>query len=145
MREFKIHFRFTYLFYTSSKIFKGETMKKTLAVLATLSLGLSVANAEDIYGTIIDINDASKTILVETSYGQKLNMKILPHTQIDMDECGIFWTDKQGTFKDLKVGTFLEAEIFQANTPMQPKVQDTQEVQMVTVKKIDIECKKKAY
>ncbi|ECV9715225.1 hypothetical protein KJQ83_05565 [Campylobacter upsaliensis] len=112
-------------------------MKKTLAVLATLCLGFSVANAEDIYGTIIDINDASKTILVETSYGQKINMKILPHTQIDMDECGIFWTDKQGTFKDLKVGTFLEAEVFYTNT------QDPQAApQMVTVKKIDIECKK---
>ncbi|EAH9380861.1 hypothetical protein DOZ98_01310 [Campylobacter upsaliensis] len=115
-------------------------MKKTLAVLATLCLGFSVANAEDIYGTIIDINDASKTILVETSYGQKINMKILPHTQIDMDECGIFWTDKQGTFKDLKVGTFLEAEVFYTNT------QDPQAApQMVTVKKIDIECKKRAY
>ncbi|EPN3900206.1 TPA: hypothetical protein R9127_001381 [Campylobacter upsaliensis] len=121
-------------------------MKKTLAVLATLSLGLSVANAEDIYGTIIDINDASKTILVETSYGQKINMKILPHTQIDMDECGIFWTDKQGTFKDLKVGTFLEAEVFYTNAPAQPNTQDPQAApQMVTVKKIDIECKKRAY
>ncbi|EAK1189249.1 hypothetical protein A9435_02400 [Campylobacter upsaliensis] len=121
-------------------------MKKTLAVLATLCLGFSVANAEDIYGTIIDINDASKTILVETSYGQRINMKILPHTQIDMDECGFLWMDKQGTFKDLKVGTFLEAEVFHINAPTQPNTQDPQATpQMVTVKKIDIECKKRAY
>ncbi|EKG8178628.1 hypothetical protein O5B77_000275 [Campylobacter upsaliensis] len=121
-------------------------MKKTLAVLATLCLGFSVANAEDIYGTIIDINDASKTILVETSYGQRINMKILPHTQIDMDECGFLWMDKQGTFKDLKVGTFLEAEVFHINAPTQPNAQDPQATpQMVTVKKIDIDCKKKAY
>lgn len=126
--------------------FKGEKMKKTLAVLATLCLGFSVANAEDIYGTIIDINDASKTILVETTHGQRLNMKILPNTQIDMDECGFLWMDKQGTFKDLKVGTFLEAEVFHINAPTQPNTQDPQATpQMVTVKKIDIDCKKKAY
>lgn len=96
----------------------------------------SIVYAEGIFGTIAQVDDGTKTILVETTSGKNLNMKILPNTEIEMDECGIFWTDKQGTFKDLKVGTFLEAKFFHANDANSSNI---------TVKKIEIDCKKKAY
>ena len=110
-------------------------MKK---ILATLLIALvSTAYADGIYGTIVDVNDATKTILVETTYGERFNMKILPNTEIDMD--------KYGTFRDLKVGTFLEAEIFYGY--QNPNTQPNQPAQIkdVSVKKIDIECKRRAY
>lgn len=113
-------------------------MKKKLAAL--LIIFASTAYADGIYGTIVDINDPAKTILLETTSGERLNMKILPNTKIDMDDCGLFGMDKHGTFKDLKIGTFLEAEIFHGyanNANSQAKD--------VSVKKIEIECKRKAY
>ncbi|WP_276883864.1 hypothetical protein [Campylobacter cuniculorum] len=118
-------------------------MKK---ILATLLIALvSTAYADGIYGTIVDVNDAAKTILVETTYGERLNMKILPNTEIDMDDCGLFGMDKYGTFRDLKVGTFLEAEIFYGY--QNPNTQPNQPAQIkdVSVRKIDIECRRRAY
>ncbi|WP_291950218.1 hypothetical protein [Campylobacter sp.] len=118
-------------------------MIKKIATILTI-LGVSnFAYADGIYGTIIDINDTTKTILVDTTHGQKINMKILPNTKIDMDDCGIFGMDKYGTFKDLKVGTFIEAEIFQGYT--QNNLQNQDQLQNITIKKIEIDCKKRAY
>lgn len=116
-------------------------MKKSLATL--LIAFASSAYADGIYGTIVDINDPAKTILVETTYGERFNMKILPNTEIDMDDCGLFGMDKQGTFKDLKVGTFLEAEIFYGYG--NSGANQASQLKDVSVKKIDIECKKRAY
>ncbi len=117
--------------------------------LATLLLAfLGTAWADGIYGTIVDVNDAAKTILVETTYGERLNMKILPNTEIDMDDCGLFGMDRYGTFRDLKVGTFLEAEIFygyQTPNPNAGATPQTPQIQNVSVRKIDIECRRRAY
>lgn len=112
--------------------------KKIVGFFATLILA-NYAYADGIFGTIVDVNDASKSIIVETTSGQRMNMKILPNTEIDMDDCGIFGTDKYGTFRDLKVGTFIEAEIFYSQMNPQDAMQNA------TVRKIDIECKKRAY
>lgn len=114
--------------------------KKMIAFLAVLGFSSFAYASDGIYGTIIDINDGAKTIVVDTTYGQKINMKVLPNTEIDMDDCGVFGMDKYGTFKDLKVGTFIEAEIFYS-TAQQPLDQ----AQNVIVKEIKIDCKKRAY
>lgn len=112
--------------------------KQFIGMIAALGI-FSSAYADGIYGVIVDVNDGAKTILMDTTYGQKVNVKILPNTEIDMDDCGLFGMDKYGTFKDLKVGTFIEAEVFHgyAQTPNQ--------TQNITAKEIKIECKKKAY
>ncbi|CAM4111552.1 hypothetical protein [Campylobacter armoricus] len=120
-------------------------MKKKITTLLTILSLSSFAYADGIYGVIVDINDGAKTILVDTTYGQKINMKILPNTEIDMDDCGIFGMDKQGTFKDLKVGTFIEAEIFKGYAQTTPNPQTPEQTQNITVKEIKIDCKKRAY
>lgn len=118
-------------------------MKKTIV---TLFIAFASASfADGIYGSIVDVNDAAKTILVETTYGERLNMKILPNTEIDMDDCGLFGMDKHGTFKDLKIGTFLEAELFYGYAASNSSMNQTPQLQGLSVKKIDIECKKRAY
>ncbi|EAJ5673899.1 hypothetical protein B5C95_07095 [Campylobacter lari] len=120
-------------------------MKKKIAALLTV-LGLSsLAYADGIYGVIVDVNDGAKTILIDTTYGQKMNVKILPNTEIDMDDCGIFGMDKYGTFKDLKIGTFIEAEVFHGYAQTTPNPQTPNQVQNITAKEIKIECKKRAY
>lgn len=116
-------------------------MKRRIATL--FAVLASAAYAEGIHGTVVDINDTAKTVLLETMNGERLNMKILPNTEIDMDDCGLFGMDKQGTFKDLKIGTFLEAEIFHGYS--NAGTNQSQQVKDVSVKKIDIDCKKKAY
>ncbi|MBF7049205.1 hypothetical protein IY972_05860 [Campylobacter volucris] len=116
-------------------------MKKKFALLIAILGFSSFAYASDgIYGTIIDINDNTKTIIVDTTYGQKINMKILPNTEIDMDDCGIFGMDKTGTFADLKIGTFIKAEFFHSNAK-----QPLDQIQNVMIKEIKIDCKKRAY
>lgn len=116
-------------------------MKKKFALLIAILGFSSFAYASDgIYGTIIDINDNTKTIIVDTTYGQKINMKILPNTEIDMDDCGIFGMDKTGNFTDLKIGTFIKAEFFHSNTK-----QPLDQIQNVMIKEIKIDCKKRAY
>lgn len=81
-------------------------MKK---ILATLCFGFSVifAGGIDLDGVITDINDANKTITINGFLVQ-----ILPQTKIELDECGIFGMDLAGKFVDLKVGAFVEAEVF---------------------------------
>ncbi|AJC86938.1 hypothetical protein [Campylobacter sp. RM16704] len=120
-------------------------MKKGITTLLTFLSLSSFAYADGIYGTIVDINDGEKTILIDTTYGQKMNIKILPNTEIDMDDCGIFGMDKQGTFKDLKIGTFIEAEIFHGYTQTTPNPQVPNQTQNITAKEIKIDCKKRAY
>ncbi|MCR6572811.1 hypothetical protein [Campylobacter insulaenigrae] len=115
-------------------------IKKIAAILAILGFS-NFIYADGIYGTIVNVDDTTKTILVDTTYGQKVNMKILPNTEIDMDNCGFLGMDKHGTFKDLTIGTFIEAEIFQGY--MQNNTQD--QSQNMTIKKIEIDCKKRAY
>jgi len=125
--------------------------KKIVAFFASFILA-SVAFGDGVYGVIVDVSDASKSILVETTYGQRINMKILPNTEIDMDNCGIFGTDRYGTFRDLKVGTFIKAEIFYGygyynnqGLPSQGNPNDPNAVPTATVKEIEIECGKRAY
>lgn len=56
-----------------------------------------------------------------------------------MDDCGIFGTDKDGTFKDLQVGNFLESKI-SYGAPATPNTQA-----IPVARKIEIQCYKKAY
>ncbi|KAA6227216.1 MULTISPECIES: hypothetical protein [unclassified Campylobacter] len=121
-------------------------MKKKIATcLLALSLTGVLYADSGTYGTIVDINDAAKTILVETTYGQRINVKILPNTEIDMEDCGIFGTDKQGTFSDLQVGTFIKAKTFYGYGYDANQQQNPQQIQNATAREIEIECKKRAY
>ena len=66
-----------------------------------------------------------------------MSVKVLPNTQIDMDDCGIFGMDKSGTFKDLKSGDFLEIKLYYTNMQNQTA--------LPVAREIEVQCYKKAY
>ncbi|MBX7490355.1 hypothetical protein [Helicobacter turcicus] len=79
-----------------------------IAILAVSSL----ASSFKLQGTIAQTNSADKTIVVDSIYGDSVVVKVLPNTEIDMDNCGVFGIDKYGTFKDLTPGTFVEIKLY---------------------------------
>ena len=112
-------------------------MKKIALALAVLSNTLLIADSVKLQGTINQVYDNNKTLLIDSIYGGQTAVKVLPNTQIDMDDCGIFGTDKSGTFKDLKTGDFLEIKLYYTNTPNQPV--------LPVAREIEVQCYKKAY
>ncbi|EPT3079299.1 hypothetical protein ACVQDO_001576 [Campylobacter jejuni] len=115
-------------------------MKKSiLFASALLASSILFADSLKLEGTIAQIYDNNKTLLIDSIYGGQMAIKVLPNTEIEMDDCGIFGTDKDGTFKDLKVGNFLESKI-SYGTPATPNTQA-----IPVARKIEIQCYKKAY
>lgn len=82
------------------------------ALIFPLLIAVSLASSFKLQGTIAKANTKDKTILVDSIYGDSVMVKILPNTEIDMDNCGIFGIDKYGTFKDLTPGTFVEIKLY---------------------------------
>lgn len=72
----------------------------------------SLASSFKLQGTIAKTNSTDKTIIVDSIYGDSVAVKVLPNTEIDMDNCGVFGIDKYGTFKDLTPGTFVEIKLY---------------------------------
>lgn len=81
-------------------------MKKTLIALFVL-FTIVFADDMEIKGLITNIDDTNKTIAINGT-----TIKILPQTKIKLDDCGIFGTDLAGKFIDLKLNSFVEAEVF---------------------------------
>ncbi|TKX29166.1 hypothetical protein [Campylobacter estrildidarum] len=114
-------------------------MKKILFLAACIVGSTLMADSVKLEGTIAQIYDNNKTLLIDSIYGGRMAIKVLPNTEIEMDDCGIFGTDKEGTFRDLKVGDFLESKIFYG-MPITPNTQV-----IPVARKIEIQCYKKAY
>ncbi|WP_245892632.1 hypothetical protein [Helicobacter valdiviensis] len=114
-------------------------MKTFIFVLTFLVLSnLAIAKHFKLEGVIVGSNNEEKTIEVDSLYGERLSIKILPNTEIDMDNCGPFGSDKYGTFKDLKKDTYVEIKVYYPQG-MQGDV-------LPVAKEIEIECHKpKAY
>ena len=70
-----------------------------------------LADSIKLEGTIAQIDDNNKTLLINTIYGGEMTIKVLPNTKIEREGCGILGMDKDGTFKDLRIGDFLESKI----------------------------------
>ncbi|MBK1972402.1 hypothetical protein JG677_05605 [Campylobacter sp. TTU-622] len=109
-------------------------------VVGTGILTNLLADGIKIQGSIAEIYDNNKTLLIDTIHGGQMAIKILPNTEIDMDNCGLFGMDKKGMFKDLKTGDFLEAKIYYMSSSATPS-----NTAIPTARKIEIECRKKAY
>lgn len=118
-------------------------MKKlflSLIVTGSVIFTNLLADGIKIQGSIAEIYDNNKTILIDAIHGGQVAIKILPNTEIDMDDCGIFGMDKKGMFKDLKIGDFLEAKVYYMSSAITPP-----STTIPTARKIEIECRKKAY
>ncbi len=115
-----------------------KLLKKTslsLALVATLS---SFAAADSILqGSILEVKDDTKTIVIDTVYSGPVEVKVLPSTRIELDDCGWFGTDNifdDGDFYDLKVGRHAEVKGYISNTNEMPRAS-----------KIEVKCHKQAY
>ncbi|HEB9326917.1 TPA: hypothetical protein RZK19_001241 [Campylobacter coli] len=117
-------------------------MKKGILIASALLTGsILLADSVKLQGTIAEVYDNNKTLLIDSIYGGQMAVKVLPNTEIDMDNCGIFGIDKNGKFKDLKVGDFLEVKVYYPGYSSNP----TQTPVIPVAREIDIECYKKAY
>ncbi|MBM0636464.1 hypothetical protein LNU06_00195 [Campylobacter sp. VicNov18] len=113
-------------------------MKKHIFIVwAVLASSMLFAHSVKIQGTIAQIYDNNKTLLIDSIYGGQMAIKVLPNTEIEMDDCGIFGTDKEGSFKDLKEGNFLESKISYGNSSTPNSIP--------VARKIEVQCYKKAY
>ncbi|TQR30982.1 hypothetical protein DMB92_07105 [Campylobacter sp. MIT 99-7217] len=116
---------------------------KKLILTASVLLGLALTSAFGdgfkIYGVITNADINTRTITLDSSVSPGAVLRILPNTEIDMDDCGLFGLyDKHGKWEDLVPGTFVKAEVFgYANPSTSPTP--------LSVKEITIECGKKAY
>ncbi|MCW1359833.1 hypothetical protein [Campylobacter sp. US33a] len=118
-------------------------MKKiaVFAIGAILAGSTLLADSVKLQGTIAEIYDNNKTLLIDSIYGGQMAVKVLPNTEIDMDDCGIFGMDKRGMFKDLNVGDFLEVKLYYPSTMNTP----TNSQVVPVAREIEIQCYKKAY
>lgn len=115
-------------------------MKKILFLGTLLASTALFADNVKLQGTIAEVYDVNKTLLIDSTYGGQMAVKVLPNTKIEMDNCGIFGMDKYGKFKDLNPGDFLEIKLQYQYNPT------NQGVPAVAIaREIEIECYKKAY
>lgn len=92
-----------------------------------------------IKGIIANVDNTSKTIIVDSFYGDSVVVQILPNTEIELDKCGVFGMDKYGTFKDLLPGLFVEMKLYFQNSSDEGKTNPI-------AYEVEIEChKRKAY
>lgn|GEM_PF-2548673 len=91
-------------------------------------------------GIIASVDNVKKTITVDSIYGDTIVVQILPNTEIELDDCGMFGMSKYGTFKNLLPGTFVEIKLYF------PALNNGGERANPIAYEIEIECyKKRAY
>lgn len=91
-------------------------------------------------GTIASVDNTNKTITVDSIYGDSIVVQVLPNTEIELDDCGVFGMGKYGTFKNLLPGTFVEIKLYFQN------FNNGNERANPIAYEIEIECyKKRAY
>lgn len=96
-------------------------------VIAILGLSSAVFADNDYEGVIESIDNANKTITVNSQV-----IKVLPNTKIEEESCYLAW-DVSRKFAELKVGDIVEMEVFPSNN-------------ILTASKIEIQCvKNRAY
>lgn len=134
-----------------------KTFKKTLvkSVVASALLALSSSALADsfIQGSIVEVKDAEKSVVIDSVYQGLITVKILPTTRIELDDCGPFGSDwfENGNFKDLKVGRYLEVDSFHPTAGANPYNQNPQNPQATTptapivATKVEVKCYKRAY
>ena len=91
-------------------------MRKILIGFISLCLGMSVfGDSFKLEGIIASIDNEKKTIIIDSVYGDSVVVQVLPNTEIELDNCGVFGISKYGTFKNLSLGAFVEVKLYFQN------------------------------
>lgn len=114
-------------------------MRKILIGFISLCLGMSVfGDSFKLEGIIASI-DNEKTIIIDSVYGDSVVVQVLPNTEIELDNCGVFGISKYGTFKNLSLGAFVEVKLYFQNAANGERTNPI-------AYEIEVECyKKRAY
>ena len=90
-------------------------MKLKLFIIGLLSATLAVADS-DVSGTIVNIDNSTKSITIDTYHSGNTTFKVIPTTKIELSDCGWLgladsWgISDRGQFTDLKLGQYVEIE-----------------------------------
>lgn len=82
--------------------------RKVVVALSAVLVSSSLYADSWLKGSVIEVKDEQKTIVVDTIYSGPVEVKILPDTKIKLDDCG--WFKERGKFVDIKVGTFVKVD-----------------------------------
>lgn len=82
--------------------------RKVVVALSAVLVSSSLYADSWLKGSVIEVKDEQKTIVVDTIYSGSIEVKILPDTKIKLDDCG--WFKERGRFVDIKVGTFVKVD-----------------------------------
>lgn len=129
-------------------------MKKSVVVALVATLVSANLYADSwLQGSVVEVKDAQKTVVIDTIHSGYIEVKILPSTKIELDDCGWFgladsWIGSDyGNFWDLKEGRYLEVDAYypnyQAPAGVVAGAQAPQGV--ATATKVEVKCRPKAY
>lgn len=120
-------------------------MKKQIVALLGVSLACASLYADSwLQGSITQVKENEKVIIVDTAYSGQVAVKILPNTKVELDNCGWFgladsWIfSDYGDFWDLKVGRFVEVDAYLPAMPQNVP-------NATTATKVEVKCRPKAY
>ncbi len=117
-------------------------MKKAVFALTALLAAASLWADSWLQGSVIQVNEAQKVVVVDTIHAGQVAVKILPTTRVELDECGWFgladswiFTDN-GDFWDIEVGRYVEIDAYY---PANARGGTT------TATKVEVKCRPRAY
>lgn len=120
-------------------------MKKQIVVaLATVLAGVSLYADSWLQGSVMQVKENEKVVIIDTIHSGQVGVKILPNTKIELDDCGWFgladsWIfSDYGNFWDLKVGRYIEVDAYYPAGVMPQNAN-------VTATKVEVKCRPKAY
>ena len=117
---------------------------KMVIALGALVAAASLYADSWLQGSVIQVNEAQKTVVIDTIHSGQVAVKILPTTKVELDDCGWFgladsWIfSDTGNFWDIKVGRYVEIDGYYP-AGVGANASNT------TATKVEVKCRPRAY
>lgn len=115
---------------------------KMIVALGALVTAASLYADSWLQGSVIQVDEAQKVVVIDTIHSGQVAVKILPTTKVELDDCGWFgladsWIfSDRGNFWDIKVGRYVEVDGYY---PAGANASNT------TAVKVEVKCRPRAY
>lgn len=115
---------------------------KMIVALGALVTAASLYADSWLQGSVIQVDEAQKVVVIDTIHSGQVAVKILPNTRVKLDDCGWFgladsWIfTESGNFWDIKVGRYVEVDGYY---PAGANVSNA------TAAKVKVKCRPRAY
>lgn len=113
-----------------------------IVALGALVAAASLYADSWLQGSVIQVDEAQKVVVIDTIHSGQVAVKILPTTKVELDDCGWFgladsWIfSDRGNFWDIKVGRYAEVDGYY---PAGANTSNT------TAVKVEVKCRPRAY